>query len=127
MTQRQCKELLREEIIPVILGNGTAAHRLALKLQWQYGISSLVCAPRRSAWDLLDPAADFFPLVESESRLVREQLCDLASRYEGCLLLLIPSREEERTRLGDDLASLEPFYVITDAERVGSLLAPCLR
>ncbi len=113
MTERQCKQILREDIQPVILGNSLSAHRLSLSLYARYGLSSLLCASRRSLLDALDPFAYFLPLVtDTEPRLLWEQLRDLSARYEGTLLLLIPSTPQELSRLGAYADALEEDFLL---------------
>ena len=127
MTERQCKEILREDVLPVILGNSRHAHRLSLRLYLQYGLTSLLCAERKGIRDLLDPSSTFFPLISGEPRLICEQLCDLAAREEGRLLLLIPAEEKTRARLEGSLDSLESAFVLTDPSRLDRWLFPCAR
>lgn len=129
MTDEQCKRILREDIRPIILGNSPKAHRLALSIYLRYGLSSLLCASRTGILDKLNPAAHFLPLItDAEPRLVCEQLCDLSTRYEGTLLLLIPSSPEELSRLGDYRERLEETYLLlTEEEQIRRALSPCLR
>ena len=126
MTERQCKELWREELQPVILGNGFAAHLLALRLRLRYGLPSLLCATHRNLADLLFPAS-FIPLVDAEPRLLCEQLTDLAKQYEDCLLFLIPSTETHHAWLAKHAALLEADYVLVTPEELPHRIPSCLR
>ncbi|MBR2353249.1 MAG: hypothetical protein IKA76_01950 [Clostridia bacterium] len=127
MTEKECKQILREDILPVILGNSLTAHRLSLHLFIRYGLSSLVCAEHRGCLGALNPFAGFFPLTEGSSRLLCEQLEALAERYEGCQLLLIPSSPSERARLEACAPSLESTYFLIDPEDLDTWLLPCAR
>lgn len=127
MTEKACKKILREEILPVILGNSLSAHRLSLHLYLRYGLSSLVCAEHRAWSDTVDPTAGFYPLTEGNDRLLCEQLRDLSERYEGCQLLLIPASKNERTRLERCAHSLESAYLLIDPEDLDDWLLPCAR
>ncbi len=123
MTERECRRLVREDTLPVILGNGFAALRLALRLQILYGLSPLLCAPTRGVAGRLMPTA-YLPLVAGDARLLREQLSDLADRYEDGLLLLIPATGEELSRLGSETEELETNYVLIAPEEISDLLSP---
>ena len=129
MTERQCKQLLREDILPVILGNSISAHRLSISIHAKYGLCSLLCAPRSRFLDLINPFAFFLPLMtDTHPRLIREQLSDLSMRYENTLLLLIPSTQEELSRLGKETDALEEnFLLVRSPDRLKTILAPCLR
>ena len=128
MTDEQCKQILREDIQPVILGNSPSAHCLALSIYLRYGLSSLLCAPRTGILDKLNPVAHFLPLIaDTEPRLVYEQLSDLSARYEGTLLILIPSSSEKLSRLGDYRDALEEHLLLVSREQLPRALSPCLR
>ncbi len=126
MTERQCKRIIREDIQPVILGNSPAAHRLALRLSLRYGLSPLLLARSRRPLDLLNPFATVIRSLE-HPRLFCEQLCDLSSRYEGQMLLLIPSAPRELSPLESFTETLESAYVLISPEELPRLLRPCLR
>ena len=127
MTQRQCKKILREEIQPVILGNSLRAHRLALRLYFQYGLCPILCAKKRHFLDFLNPFATVLPTEEEPPRLLCEQLCDLSARYEGYLTLLIPVSEENLRRIGENTEVLESAYVLASPKELDRWLAPCSR
>ncbi len=127
MTERQCKELLREEILPVILGNGRAAHRLCQTIRLHYRLSSLVCGECRTLWDRLDPFAFFYPVIEGSPALLSEQLQALSHRYEGCLLILIPATEEDARRLAPIGSELESDYILASPSSLQDKLPAALR
>jgi hypothetical protein len=127
MTEREYKELWREDIQPVILGNGPQAHAIALRLRLLYGLSSLLCAPKRSIGDLLDPASTYFPLVEADSRLLCEQLIAISERYDGYRLLLIPSTDAYRAWILENADPLEEDFLLTDPDELEKRLPAFLR
>lgn len=125
MTEKECLSLVREDVLPVILGNGTPALRLFLRLRLFYGLSPLILAPRRGLAGTLLPFA-FVPLAQGDSRLFCEQLSDFSERYEDALLLLICT-DKDRFPLSDgERETLESSYVLCDARDLSQRLAPLL-
>ena len=116
----ETKALLREGIVPVVLDNHREGHRLAARLYRTFGLPSLVCGARRSFWDLLDPFSAFRPLSlgEKNSRLLSEQLTDLAAEYEDCFLLLIPLHREDRDTIRESGELLESRFVCRAPEEL---------
>lgn len=108
----ETKDLLRQGIVPILLGNHRVAHRLSARLYRTYGIPSVLCGSRRTVWDFLNPASAFRRLSrEGASRLVAEQLADLAAEYEDCFLLLIPLCEEDRALIRSHAELLESRFI----------------
>lgn len=117
--ERIPKELLSEAVLPVILGNGLAAHRLALRLRLRYGMSSLLCGARISLWDRLHPGCGFLELMSAEDgRLLTEQLIDLADHSEDGLLLLVLLSDGQRTLLSPYCRELESRFILTEPCRL---------
>ncbi len=127
MTERQCTAMLREEILPVILGDGKRARRLSLTLRLRYGLTALHCSPRQTLWDRLTPFSFYYPLIKSDSELLSQQLIHLSLRYEGCLLLLIPATDEELQRLLPIRSSLEAEYILATPDTLWDKLPASLR
>ena len=125
MTEKECLALVREDVIPVILGNGLAALRLSLRLRLFYGLSPLVLAPRRAVAGTLYPTA-YVPLVSGDSRLLCEQLLDLSERYENSLLLLIPTDRTADVLSPSERETVETRYILSDVQGLSAHLAPLL-
>ena len=118
-SRAEVRELLRQCVVPVILGNGAAAHLLALRLFFKYRVCSLVCGRRRSLPDLLNPVCDFFRLYrQRDGRLAAEQLADLADEYGDCLFVLIPLSGEDQAILRHHGAALESRYLVCHPKRL---------
>ncbi len=117
----ETKELLRQGIVPVILGNDRAARRLAARLLRTFGIPSILCGRRRTVWDLLSLTTSFRRLSRDVApRLIAEQLVDLAADYEDCFMLLIPLREEDRALIQAHGDLLETRFVCRDPDTLWS-------
>ena len=115
----EAKELLRQCVVPVILGNGIAAHLLASRLFLKYRVPSLVCGQRRNVTNLMNPFCDFFRLYrQKDGRLAAEQLTDLADAYGDCLFVLIPLSEADQVMLRHHRNFLESRYLICSPKRL---------
>ena len=108
----ETRDLLRQGIVPVVLGNDWTAHRLSAKLYRTFGIPSILCGEKRTVLDFLDPTCAYRHVsFSSSSRLIAEELMDIASEYEDCFLLLIPSRQIERDFIWEQISLLETGFI----------------
>lgn len=88
MEKSEDKELFKQTVIPVILGNGIRAHRLSLRFFFRYGVRSVICGKRKGLLDILDPVCDFLKLYSDDSRLMCEQLSDISEDGEFIMPLI---------------------------------------
>jgi len=117
----ETKDLLRQGIVPVLLGNHREAHRLSARLYRTYGVPSVLCGERRTLWDLLDPCCSFHALTrEGDPRLTAEQLADLAAEYEDCFLVLVPFNDADQALIHGHGELIEPYFVCRDPEALWS-------
>ena len=108
----ETRELLRDDILPVILGNGIDAHRLASRLLARYGVACTLCGERRNLLDWFDLNASFFRISRKRgSRLAAEQLADLAEENRDRFLLLVPMTDADRVLIGEQAELLESRFV----------------
>ena len=113
----ETKDLLRQGVVPIILGNDRDAHRLSARLYRTFGIPSILCGTRRTVWDFFDPTSAFRRISPTaSSRLVAEELMDLAADCEDCFLLLIPLREPQRALIREQETLLETKFVFRTPE-----------
>ena len=113
----ETKDLLRQGIVPIVLGNNWEAHRLSARRYRTFGIPSILCGARRTAWDVFDPTCAFRRIsLAASSRLIAEELMDLAVEYEDCFLLLIPMREAEQSMVREQASLLEAAFVCRSPE-----------
>ena len=110
----EARELLRDEVLPILLGNGVAAHRFASRLSRRYGVACLLCAEHRNLLDLLDLNTGFYRLSRQSERLCAEQLSDLSELYSDRLLLLVPMSDAEREWLCRQAELLETRFVCVE-------------
>ena len=112
MDRAEDRELLRQILVPVILGNGIRAHRLCLRFYFCYGVRSIVCGKRRGLLDILDPACDFFKLYSYDSRLISEELADLSESGGELIMPLFPAESEFMSFVAENEELLESRFII---------------
>lgn len=111
----ETKELLRQDVLPVVLGNGIAAHRLSSHLMDRYGVASVLCGVRKNLLDCFDPTSSFLHLSrKGASRLTAEQLIDFAEIHSDCLLLLVPLNDTDRAFVSEQSERLEAHFVCAE-------------
>ncbi len=112
MERAEDKELLRQTLVPVILGNGIRAHCLCLRFFLCHGVRSIVCGKRRGLLDILDPACDFLRLYSYDSRLISEELADLSESGGELIMPLIPTDGELANYVAENEELLESRFII---------------
>lgn len=110
------QNMLRESIIPVILGDNLRAHLLALKIFFSFGVVSYVCDVKRSPLSFIDPCTRHFPLFsKSRGGVVLESLAYLSSSPDY-LLLLVSCDKELDAVIEQNRDHIEAGFIITDKE-----------
>ncbi len=121
MTNDTAKEVFRDTVVPVILGNDLRAHLLSLRLNTKRGLSSVLCGSRRNLLDILDLSCGYLSLSKDRSRLSLEQLIDFSDRWNECILVLIPLTDADRSFLEENREALECRYLICEDEEMDTL------
>lgn len=112
----ESKKMLKDSVIPVILGDNAGAHLLALKIFLSCGVVSYVCSAKRSALSFIDPFAKHFPLFcESGSAAALESLTYIASNPDY-LPILIPCTKEFSALVSENSELLESRFIISDSD-----------
>ena len=110
------QNMLKDSIIPVILGDNLSAHLLALKIFFRFGVISYVCDVKRSPLSFIDPCTRHFPLFsKSRGGVVLESLAYLSSSPDY-LLLLVCCDEELDAVIEQNRNYIEARFIITDKE-----------
>lgn len=114
MTARETKELLGENYIAVILGNGISAHLSALRLYNRYRVVSVLCGRGEGPLNLLNFVCGFLQLdFRKNSRLSVEKLLDLAEYHSDCATVLFPVSKESELFISENIDALECKYIIS--------------
>lgn len=117
MSGRTLREEARLYFVPYILGNNSAAHKLASRILRKFGIVSLICDDRRSALDLIDMSSRTVVLTPTDSpRLIAEQLIALAAQSSYTLPLIITTDDRYTKAVKSEQELLERTFIITDAD-----------
>lgn len=111
----EARELLREDILPVVLGHGIEAHRFAARLLSRYGVACVLCGERKNLLDWLDLSTGFFRIsYNRDLRLAAEQLVDFAEENRDRFLLLIEMKESDRNWSEEQTELIETRFVCVE-------------
>ena len=121
MIDKAIREEVRASVIPVLLGDGAKASRLASRLYTGLGIVSLRLGRHRRLSDLLGLSC-VFRRASVHDRLLCEQLLAIAEEFEGYLLWLIPTDEASRQRVAAMGEELESRFIIRESDVLVALL-----
>jgi len=107
-------DILREHLLPVLLGDTLFAHRLACKIYLRCGVISYVCDIKKTLADALNPFSRFFPVCHADmGDLLQDSLLYLASEQDF-LPLLIPCTEQYRAYVEQHREELECRFLLRD-------------
>ena len=107
-------DMLRESVIPVLLGDSAAAHLLAFRIYLRFGITSYICDSKRGLLGYIDPFSKFFSVGDpAEPRAVLDAL-DYLSAGKDYLPIILPccDRFSELTEKNRDF--LEARFILSD-------------
>ena len=62
----EAKYMLRESLIPVLLGDNLRTHLLAMRIYTTCGVVSYICDTKKSLLNAFDPFSRYFPLFSSK-------------------------------------------------------------
>ncbi len=121
MTNQSVYEAARQSLLPVLVDNTRAAHRLSARLFRRFGVVSLIFGKAR-LWDLFDLSSRTLRLPSTPCERLRiEELIELAKQSTDYLPVLIPCSDASREWIARHAAALESHYILADAETIFSL------
>ena len=108
------KDMLRASVIPVLLGDCSAAHLMAFRIYHRCGIISYICDEKRSLVNYLNPFSRFFHLVSlTEQRTALDTLEYLSSNRDY-LPIILPCNEFFQSFVEQNRDFLETRFIISD-------------
>ena len=117
MIAKDLKEEIAATVVPVLLGDGSKASLLALRLYLTIGTVSLRLGAHRHLLDL-PGIFSVFRTAASDERLRTEQLADIFEEFSGYLLLLIPTDKLSRAFVETHRDALSSRFVIAEPDDV---------
>ncbi len=113
------KEQLNRVLVPVLLGDGADALKIARRLHRRYGVLSHLYCTRPG---LLTHFCSFVRIVRMPAFLQGELLCNdlraFAMEYPDLMFCLIPCTEAFEHFCAAHAADLEAYYVIVQPEQI---------
>ena len=113
------RDMLRDTVVPVLLGNSFSAHMLAARIYFLCGVRSYICDDKRRALDFVDPFSLHYSLV-ARSPVALCSLDYLAKERE-LLPIIVPCDEYFADFVSENRDFLETRFVISDKASFFSL------
>ena len=110
----EAKNMLRESIIPVLLGDNARSHLLALKIYMSCGVVSYICDAKKSPFNAIDPFSRYFPLFSREIDAVALKSLSYAASNTEYLPLLIVCDDRLLPFVSNNREYLESRFIISD-------------
>ena len=117
MTEFQ-KTMQREALLPILLGDSFAAHKVAVKLYLRVGVKSYVCDSRRGFWSFIDPASSFFDLISVKEGIAVRSALDAISKNKDYLPVLVPCNAHFEAFVKENIDFLEPRFILASKEDI---------
>ena len=110
----EAKNLLRESLIPVLLGDNLKTHLLAMRIYLTCGVVSYICDTKKSLFNTLDPFSRYFPLFSSNIDAVALKSLAYAASNTDYLPLLIVCDDKLLPFINDNREFIESRFIISD-------------
>ena len=110
----EAKNLLRESLIPVLLGDNLKTHLLAMRIYLTCGVVSYICDTKKSLFNALDPFSRYFPLFSSNIDAVALKSLAYAASNTDYLPLLIVCDDKLLPFINDNREFIESRFIISD-------------
>lgn len=111
----QAKNMLRESLIPVILGDTLRSHLLALRIYLRCGVVSYICDAKKSPLSFIDPFSRYFPLFSNDMGDVALRSLSYVASNTDYLPLLIVCDGRQRDFVLHNREFLEARFIISDS------------
>ena len=108
-----CKEAVRTSIIPILLGNSSATHRLSAKIYLRTGIKPYICDEKKIFADYIDPTSRFFPIFSKSNDALLCEILDYISSNSDYLPMIVPCDDRYSRFISENRAFLEQRAIIT--------------
>ena len=110
----KAKNMLRESIIPVLIGDNLRSHFLALKIYLNCGVVSYICDAKKSPLDLFDPFSRYFPLFSDEMGGVALNSLDYVASNTDYLPILVLCDDSRLAFVEENREFLQTRFIISD-------------
>ena len=91
MISEIAREALNTSVVPILVGDGLKARLLAAKVFMKYGVHSVICDEKQSAWRFVVGFGGFYKLLRTaDARLFCEELERISELSAGGVLIIAP-------------------------------------
>ena len=121
------KEQLNRVLVPVLLGDGAQALKIARRLHRRYGVLSHLYCSRPSLGAYLCASVRVVRVPAFlQGELLLNDLCTFAAEYPDLMFCLIPCTEDHEHFCAAHAAELEAYYVILQPDQLKESVLPYL-
>ncbi len=113
---REAKNMLRETVIPVLLGDCAASEAIALRLYFRLGVISYVCDTKKSLLSLINPSVKFFPLFITDDCDNALNSLSYISDNTDYLPILVPCAAKYAELVERNREFFESRFIISDTD-----------
>ena len=110
----EAKNLLRESLIPVLLGDNLKTPLLAMRIYLTCGVVSYICDTKKSLFNALDPFSRSFPLFSSNIDAVALKSLAYAASNTDYLPMLIICDDKLLPFINDNREFIESRFIISN-------------
>ena len=91
MIRAIAREALKTSVVPILVGDGLKARLLAAKVFMKYGVHSVICDEKQSAWRFVVGFGGFYKIIRThDPRLLCEELERISELSAGGVLIIAP-------------------------------------
>lgn len=113
---RNAKNMLRDAVIPVLLGDCADSELLALRLYFRLGVTSYVCDTKKSLLSLINPSVRFFPLFVTDTCENALNSLSYISDNTDYLPILVPCTAKYARLIERNRDFFESRFIISDTD-----------
>lgn len=115
MISEVAREALNTSVVPILFGDGLRARLLAARVFVKYGVHSVICDEKQSAWRFLLGFGGFYKIIRTpDPRLFCEELERIAEMSAGGVLILAPCDEPFADLVNECESEIEKRFVIAE-------------
>ena len=111
-------EMLRQSVIPMLLGSTPTAFALSLKIYRKCGVRSYLCSAGTGVLALLCPTLEHLPLFSKYDFDIQLKSLEYVADAQEFLPVLVPCNEYFRRVIQENREYLEKRFILTTPEKI---------
>ena len=125
MISEVAREALNMSVVPILIGDGFRARSLAARAFMKYGVHSVICDEKQSAWRFVFGFGGFYKIIRtSDPRLFCEELERILELSAGGVLILTPCDNAHADLVRECEYEIEKRFIIADKKTLLNKIYP---